>query len=80
MQIGSKCRINKINSSLGFPRIMYCYVIIQRISYKDFIMDIMDIETLEETKVDNRGNQHDGYLCSIVVNSREVFCVIDIYY
>ncbi|KAL6430931.1 hypothetical protein ACFW04_007015 [Cataglyphis niger] len=33
-----------------------------RISYKDFAMDIMGIETLEETKVDNQGNQHDDYL------------------
>ncbi|XP_050454622.1 cilia- and flagella-associated protein 251-like isoform X1 [Cataglyphis hispanica] len=32
-----------------------------RISYKDFAMDIMGIETLEETKVDNQGNQHDDY-------------------
>lgn len=62
MQIGSKCRINNINSSLGFPRVMYYYVMIQRISYKDFAMDIMGIETLEETKVDNQGNQHDDYL------------------
>lgn len=35
---------------------------IQRISYKDFAMNIMDIETPEETKVGNQGNQHDNYL------------------
>lgn len=51
--VGGECKINKVNSSLGFPRVMYCYVMIQRISYKDFTMDIMDIELLEETRADN---------------------------
>jgi hypothetical protein len=51
--MGGEYKINKINSSLGFPRVMYCYVMIQRISYKDFTMDIMGIELLEETRADN---------------------------
>lgn len=41
---------------------MYYYVMIQRISYKDFTMDIMGVESLEETMADNWENQHDGYL------------------
>lgn len=32
---------------------MYYYVMIQRISYKDFAMDIMGVKLLEETMADD---------------------------